>query len=142
MPTYICRGSALDDAARSALADAITRVHATVTGADSCLAQVLFADLAPGRCFLGGRPLEGPHIFIHGHIRAGRSVSDRGRLIAGIVEAATRLLAIAPDAVWVYLSELPPRAMAEYGVVLPEPGEEAAWLAELPEATQRRLAPR
>jgi hypothetical protein len=41
--------------------------------------------------------------------------------------------------VWVYLSELPSRAMSEFGHVLPEPGDEDAWLAELPEEDRRRL---
>lgn len=142
MPTYICRGTGLDDPARSRLAAAITDIHREVTGADGFFAQVLFEDLDPSRCFLGGAPLAAPHLFVHGHIRAGRSATDRTRLIARITAAATELLMIPLDAVWVYVSELAPRAMAEYGAVLPEPGEEGPWLAGLPEPTRLRLTRR
>jgi hypothetical protein len=34
--------------------------------------------------------------------------------------------------VWVYVTEIPARQMAEYGHILPEPGDEKAWLDRLP----------
>ena len=141
MPTYICRAASLDETAMAAPAAAIIAAHTAVTGAEGYFAQVLFEPLDPARCFLGGRRLAGDHCFVHGHIRAGRSARDRATLIERIVAAVTAVLAIPPDAVWVYLSELPPRAMAEYGALLPEPGDEADWFAALPEATRRRLKP-
>ena len=36
-------------------------------------------------------------------------------------------------AIWVYLNELSPRQMIEFGHVLPEPGDEPVWTAALPE---------
>ena len=36
-------------------------------------------------------------------------------------------------AIWVYLNELSPRQMIEFGRVLPEPGDEPVWTAALPE---------
>ncbi|WP_245253933.1 hypothetical protein [Paraburkholderia sp. LEh10] len=33
--------------------------------------------------------------------------------------------------IWVYVSELPPSQMVEYGNVLPEPGSEAQWLESM-----------
>ena len=102
---------------------------------------MLFEPLDPARCFLGGRKVAGDHRFVHGHIRAGRSARDRATLIERIVTSIAAVLAIPPDAVWVYVSELPPRAMAEYGALLPEPGDEARWFDELPAGTQRRLKP-
>jgi hypothetical protein len=35
--------------------------------------------------------------------------------------------------VWVYLVELPPHSMAEFGYLLPEPGDEQAWADALSE---------
>lgn len=139
MPTYICRATRLDESKMAALAMAITSAHTDVTGADGFFAQVLFEPFDPARCFLGGRRLEGDHCFVHGHIRAGRSARDRARLIERIVAVAVDVLEIPADAVWVYISELPPRAMAEYGALLPEPGDEVRWLSDLPEATRVRL---
>jgi hypothetical protein len=34
--------------------------------------------------------------------------------------------------VWVYVTEIPAKQMAEYSHVLPDPGDEKAWLEELP----------
>lgn len=140
MPTYVVRTAELDLAAMAALAAAITAVHTEITGADGFFAQVLFEPFDPARCFLGGRRLEGDHCFVHGHIRAGRSARDRAILVERIIVAAVAgILAMQVDAVWVYIAELPPRAMAEYGALLPEPGDEARWLADLPEAARARL---
>ena len=36
-------------------------------------------------------------------------------------------------AVWIYLNELLPRQMIEFGHVLPEPGDESVWTAALAE---------
>lgn len=142
MPTYVCRATGLDAKAMAELARAITQAHSEVTGAEGFFAQVLFEPLDPGRCFIGGGGLGRDHCFVHGHIRAGRSAQDRSRLIEQIVISVVSVLAIPRDAVWVYISELAPRAMAEYGELLPEPGDEARWLAGLPEATRRGLAQR
>ena len=139
MPTYVCRTAGLDETAMARLPEAITAAHTAVTGADGYFAQVLFEPLDPARCFLGGRRLAEDHCFVHGHIRAGRSARDRATLIERIVAAVTSVLAVPQHAVWVYLSELPPRAMAEYGAPLPEPGDEAGWFEALPEATRQRI---
>ena len=42
--------------------------------------------------------------------------------------------------VWVYLLELPAAAMAEFGHILPEPGDDPAWTAGLPEDERRRMS--
>ena len=141
MPTYICRAAAgrLDADSKSALALAITRIHTELTGAQGFFAQVLFEPIQPGTCFLAGKPADEQHCFIHGHIRAGRSAVDRARLIGRLVEAAASALRMPHDAVWVYISELAPRAMAEYGRLLPEPGDEAGWLEALPPEARRKL---
>jgi hypothetical protein len=44
-----------------------------------------------------------------------------------------------PNCVWVYLSELPPNQMVEFGHVLPLHEEEVEWSAALPEAEKAYL---
>jgi hypothetical protein len=73
-------------------------------------------------------------VFVHGHIRAGRSPERKRQLLLELVAAVASAGAIAPNRIWAYVAELPPGQMAEYGHVLPEPGEEGAWLAGLPAA--------
>jgi hypothetical protein len=41
--------------------------------------------------------------------------------------------------VWVYITDLVPRQMVEFGHALPEAGEEARWAAALPEADRAHM---
>ena len=134
MPTYYCSSSAglLDAPQKSAIATAITRIHHAVTGAAGFFAQVIFTEIAAGNHFMDGAPLSSSQIFVHGFIRAGRSVADRERLVREIVAATADGSGLPPKSVWVYLTEIPARQMAEYGHILPEPGAEKAWLEALP----------
>jgi phenylpyruvate tautomerase PptA (4-oxalocrotonate tautomerase family) len=135
MPTYHCASPAglLDAGRKHAIAMEITRIHNAVTGAASFFAQVIFTDVANGNHFMGGAPLASDQIFVHGFIRAGRSVPDRERLVTEMVIALAGLSGLSKKSVWVYVTEIPARQMAEYGHVLPEPGAEQAWLDGLPE---------
>lgn len=103
-----------------------------MTGAAAFFAQVIFTEIAAGNHFLGGAPLVSDQIFVHGFIRAGRSGSDRERLVTEMVTALADLAGLPKRSVWVYVTEIPAKQMAEYGHILPEPGGEKAWLDGLP----------
>ncbi len=141
MPTYLCTipASSLAAAQKTAVAKAITRVHSEVTGAPAFFAEVIFREIAPGDWFIGGAPLDGDQIFVHGNIRGGRPPEMRHALITRLAAEVGQAANLPAHAVWIYLSELPPRAMLEFGHVLPEPGEEVAWTAALPEADRERM---
>lgn len=134
MPTYrvVAAAGLLSAEKKRRIAEGITRVHHQVTGAQAFFAQVIFTEVAAGDHFVGGAPLQGDQVFVHGHIRAGRSPERKRQLLQELVAEVARAGAVAPNRVWAYLAELPPGQMAEYGQVLPEPGEESAWLASLP----------
>jgi phenylpyruvate tautomerase PptA (4-oxalocrotonate tautomerase family) len=136
MPTYFCTSAKgrLTAEQKSKIAGEITRIHAEVTGAPGFFAQVIFNDAQPGDWFMGGAPLKHDHIFVYGHIRAGRAAADKTRMIKLMADAvASAAHAESARAVWVYLNELPPRQMIEFGHVLPEPGDELVWTASLSE---------
>jgi phenylpyruvate tautomerase PptA (4-oxalocrotonate tautomerase family) len=141
MPTYHCTSPAglLDAGKKSAIAAEITRIHNAVTGAASFFAQVIYTDVAQGNHFMGGAPLASEQIFVHGFIRAGRSVPDRQRLVTEMVSAIAALSGLTKRLVWVYVTEIPARQMAEYGHILPEPGDEKAWLDGLPAEDRAHL---
>ena len=141
MPTYVCRApiGLLNEAAKAELAAAITQVHERVTGDMGLFVQVIFTDFRPRDFYLGGKRLDATHCFIQGHVREGWSAVVRGEIISGILPAACEVLGLPRYAVWVYLSELPARAMSEYGHILPKPGDEELWLAQLPDEDRRRL---
>ena len=141
MPTYLCTipAGSLSSAQKSATAKAITRVHHEVTGAPGYFAEVIFHEIAAGDWFVGGEPLAGGQIFVHGNIRGGRPPEMRHALITRLAVEVGQAAKLPAHAIWIYLSELPPRAMVEFGHVLPKPGEEMAWTAALPPEDRIRM---
>jgi phenylpyruvate tautomerase PptA (4-oxalocrotonate tautomerase family) len=119
MPVYHCSISdaRLDDAKRRQIASEITRIHCESTGAPPDFAHVLFVD-AP----------ESPATVL-GSIRAGRPDALKARMGAAMAEAVAKTLGVEPALVRVHLLDVPASWVMEGGAVLPEPGEEAEWLA-------------
>ena len=133
MPTYIVSAAAnrLTQQVKQRIASHITESHSDATGAQGFFAQVIFQDIAEGNHFLGGSPLKADHIFVHGYIRAGRTLDQKRRLLESIVSVVVEAAATEKRYVWAYVAELPPSQMVEYGNVLPEPGHESGWLDSL-----------
>lgn len=141
MPTYSVHSpiGQLSGAQRAAVAAAVTRAHSAVTGAQGFFAQVVFTEVAAGSWFMGGVALAGDQVHVCGHIRGGRPAALKTALILALRDAVREAAGVPGHCVWVYLVEIPPAQMVEYGHVLPEAGEEAAWLAGLPEEDRQRL---
>ncbi len=139
MPTYVVttRHGQLDGARRAAIARAISRAHEAATGAPTYFAQVVFAEAA--HRYIGGAPSDA-QIMVRGDIRAGRTIAQRTGLVAAIARDVAALAGAAAADVWVYLNELAPTDMVEFGHVLPAPGDERAWLEALPAELRARLA--
>ena len=138
MPTYVCtvREGQLSPDQKSRIAAEVTRIHSEVTGAPTFFAQVIFEEVKPGNHFIGGVPLVHDQlydqIFVYGRVRAGRSIQDKLKMIKLMAEAVGEAAGVRKTGVWVYIAELPPRQMIEYGYVLPDPGDEEVWTNALP----------
>ncbi len=141
MPTYtiFTPRDQINAGQRQAIAREVTAAHNAVTGANSFFAQVTFQDVEPGKWFMGGKPLEGRQVYLCGHIRGGRPAEMKSRLLTEMRDALVRCTSVSPGEVWVYIVELPPSLMIEYGRVLPEPGQEQRWLEEMPSEDRARL---
>ena len=141
MPTYSVFSveGCLDAAKRAKIASEITRIHSKTTGAPTYFAQVIFTDVASDCYFVGGSPLEGHQVFVNGQIRAGRSAESKDQLIARITAAVAEASNLGKRNVWVYITDLIPRQMVEFGHVLPGAGDEARWAAALPEADRAHM---
>lgn len=141
MPTYTCitTQGLLNDDQKSSIAAAVTKAHAQVTGAPAYFAQVVFQQVTGGDCFIGARPLSHDHIFVEGRIRSGRKAADRDLLVKRLVRDVAAVAGVETFSVWVYLIELPPAAMVEFGHILPAPGEEKAWVESLSFEERERL---
>ena len=140
MPTYVCSvpSSLLDDRQKVEIAQAITERHSEATGAPSFFVQVEIDETPSRQRYLGGTPMN-DHIWIRGDIRAGRPDNARQQLMLAIMQDVSRIARIPNSSVWIYLCNLTPTDMVEYGHVLPAPGQEPQWFASLPEALQRHL---
>lgn len=141
MPTYIVSSTTglLADEAKAGVAKEITRAHSSATGAQGFFAQVMFSDIPPGCHFMGGVKIETGQVFVHGYIRAGRTAEQKAQLLADILRSVERVTGMQRRFLWVYISELPPENMIEYGQVLPQPGTEREWFEALPEAERKYL---
>jgi phenylpyruvate tautomerase PptA (4-oxalocrotonate tautomerase family) len=134
MPTYTLTTAAnrLTPRQKTLIAQDITRIHHAITGAPAFFVQVLFADTDPANHFIGGKPLQHDHLFLHAHIRAGRTPGQKQDLLLQLTAALAAAAAAPRNALWIYLNELPASHMVEFGHTLPSPGTESEWFQALP----------
>ena len=78
-------------------------------------------------------------IFIYGHIRSGRTSKIKNKLIKGLREIIEKNTKLEKDNIWVYLLDLKPNQMIEYGEILPKSGGEKKWFKKLPTKLKIRL---
>ncbi len=140
MPTYVCvvKAGLLNDEKKQRIASAITRLHSEATGAPTWLVQVIIDENEHRQHYLNGHPTD-RQIWIRGDIRTGRTTEQQQRLMLGIVQAISEISRVEESAIWVYLCNLAPDDMVEYGHVLPRPGEEQQWFEALPRELRRYL---
>jgi phenylpyruvate tautomerase PptA (4-oxalocrotonate tautomerase family) len=141
MPTYRVASptGTLNEEKKEHIAAAITKVHEEVTGAGAHFAQVLFTDVAAGDYFIGGRPVRHGHVFVHGNVRAGRPTELLTQLTERLLHTVSEAAGVEARSVWVYVDQTPHSQIAEWGHVVPAPGQEEAWFAALPEADRAAI---
>jgi phenylpyruvate tautomerase PptA (4-oxalocrotonate tautomerase family) len=123
---------------KTRIAAEIARVHHEATGAPIFFVQVVFDEKDASARFLGGQPAAN-HVWIRGDIRAGRTKTQREHLMLQIKNAVSNIAGIDEKSIWVYLCNLEPTDMVEYGHVLPQPGHEQEWFDKLPVSLQSYL---
>jgi phenylpyruvate tautomerase PptA (4-oxalocrotonate tautomerase family) len=140
MPTYLCylpRDRFSQDQ-KGQIARAISFRHSEATGAPSYFVQVVIEETRADR-YLGGEHTS-DHVWIRGDIRAGRTEQQRTSLMIKMMQDISRITGVAQENVWVYVCNLEPTDMVEYGHVLPPPGQEKAWFDGLPASLRSYLA--
>ena len=80
---------------------------------------------------MGGKKVKEPSIFLLGQIRAGRTKNVKDKLISELKNILVKKSKLDETQVWVYINDLPPSQMIEYGAVLPESGKESEWFKNL-----------
>ena len=141
MPTYTVTNSNfyISIKQQKKLAEGITKVHNIVTGANTYFAQVIFNKIKKNNHFMGGKLVKEPSLFLLGQIRAGRSKEVKDKLISDLKDVLVKNSNLDETQIWVYINDLPPSQMIEYGAVLPESGEEKEWFNNLSEKLKKKL---
>jgi len=142
MPTYTVTNSNfnLSSKQQQNLADGITKVHNVVTGANTYFAQVIFNRTKKNNHFMGGKKVKEPSLFLLGQIRAGRSKKVKDKLINDLKDILVKKSKLNESQVWVYIIDLPPSQMIEYGAVLPVSGREKEWFKNLSPELRKKLS--
>jgi len=142
MPTYTVTNSnfTLTSKQQNNLAEGITKVHNVVTGANTYFAQVIFNKTKKNNHFMGGKKVKEPSIFLLGQIRAGRPKKIKDKLISDLRDIIVKNSKLDETQVWVYIIDLPPSQMIEYGEVLPESGKEKEWFSKLSKKLKKKLS--
>jgi len=141
MPTYTVKYSNfnLSQRQKNSLASDISITHSKCTGANTFFAQVIFQKNEKNSHFMGGKLVKTKEIFLNGQIRSGRTSKVKKQLILGLRKILIKNTNLKKDYVWVYLEDLMPDQMIEYGEVLPQSGQERKWFNSLALSLRKRL---
>tara|TARA_B100001029_G_scaffold170629_1_gene166635 strand:+ start:148 stop:588 length:441 start_codon:yes stop_codon:yes gene_type:complete len=142
MPTYTVTNSNFNLTAKQKnnLAQGITKVHNVVTGANTYFAQIIFNKTKKNNHFMGGKKVKEPSLFLLGQIRAGRPKKTKDRLISNLKNTLIKKTKLDETQVWVYIIDLPPSQMIEYGSILPKSGKERQWFKSLSNKLKNKLS--
>jgi 4-oxalocrotonate tautomerase family enzyme len=124
MPLYRCavEEGLSQEGQRARIAKEIVRIHCGVTGAPASFVHAFFSEAAPGALPAGKRA------FVLGSIRAGRTDEQKRQIVGEMTDVVADVLGCAAAEVGVVTADVPASWVMEGGELLPEPGEEAAWL--------------
>ena len=128
MPIYQCITPAgtVADPVRPQIAKEITRLHVEATNAPPSFVHVIILDVPSGAHYTAGEP-ETQTTLITGTIRAGRSLAVRQNLMKAISQSWSSLTGQPEEQLLINITEVDASIAMEARVILPQPGEEAAW---------------
>ena len=129
MPIYACTTteSTLSAQTKRALAGAIGTIHSEINHVPSTYVNVVFSELPAESLYTDSVPAS--PVLVSGWIREGHPKTEVTRLATEIAAAVTRITGVPAEQVLVVFQSSPASFAVEGGRVLPEPGEEAAWIA-------------
>lgn len=124
MPLYRCAVTPglTTEAQRARIAREIVRIHCGVTGAPPSFVHAFFAE-TPVEALPDGKVA-----FVLGSIRSGRTPAQKARIVSELTEVVADVTGRGREEVGVATVDVPASWNMEGGELLPEPGEEAAWL--------------
>jgi len=128
VPIYTCTTteSTLTSENKTALAGEIARIHSAINHVPSTYDNVVFHELPADAIYTEGRPAA--PVLVSGWVRAGHPDAETTLLATEISTAVTRVTGVPAERVMVVFTSSPAHYAVEGGRVLPEPGQEQAWI--------------
>ena len=125
MPLYrfALREGSSTEAQRAQIAKDLVRIHCGVTGAPPSFVHAFFDESPPDAL------PDGKAAFVLGSIRWGRTDAQKAEIVSKLTNSVSDALGLDAAEVAVVTVDIPSRWNMEGGELLPEPGEEEAWLA-------------
>ena len=124
MPLYtINTYDKLEIVTKHKIAEDVTKIHCSITGAPKEFVHVVFADKLELKDRLKG--------YILASVRAGRTEEINQQLKNGILNSLTESLRCSASEITIHLLEVEASSSIEFGEILPEPGEEESWFQKL-----------
>jgi phenylpyruvate tautomerase PptA (4-oxalocrotonate tautomerase family) len=129
VPIYSCttNQSTLSADTKKALAGEIATIHSEINHVPSTYVNVVFHELPADSVYTDGVPAS--PVLISGWIREGHPKTEVTHLATEIASAVTGIAGVPAERILVVFVSSPASFAVEGGRVLPEPGEEAAWIA-------------
>jgi phenylpyruvate tautomerase PptA (4-oxalocrotonate tautomerase family) len=130
MPVYTCTATtaAFNGQMKKDLAAEITHIRAEINHVPTTYVNVVFHEVPPENLYTDSVPAAS--LLINGWVRQGHPAKKATRLALEIAHASSRITGLPEKKVLVVIQSSPASAAVEGGRVLPEPGQEAAWIAE------------
>ena len=133
MPLYICAAEKgrIPASLKQQIAREVTRVHCDITAAPPTFVHCFFFDKGSPQIALlqqvfkssSDKPYQ-----LFGNLRAGRSEETKDRVIEEMCRGVASILGVPREEIDMATQDIPAKWVMEGGDLLPEPGEEAAWL--------------
>lgn len=130
MPVYTCTtaASTLTSRTKAALAGEIATLHSSINHVPSTYVNVVFHELPPDNVYTDGAPA--CPVLLNGWVRDGHAPEKTTLLATELAAAVTRICGVDAERVLVVIQSSPARFAVEGGRVLPEPGDENAWITD------------
>lgn len=140
MPTYICtaRPGLISDQQKRDIVAMLMTNHTHFTGAPGYFVQVIFNETNGMTRFVAGKPAD-DHIWVRGDFRTGRTEKQRSDLCLSFMRDMSKITGVHESKIWVYINNMEPTDMIEYGQLLPLPGKEGEWFEGLDPQVQAEL---
>jgi len=136
MPLYrvLTEQGALSAPQKADIAERIVEMHLRLAGGIRAFVNVLYEEYQPQDAFVGGKP--GSPCYLSGSIRRGRPQEVKTRILHELSALFVDVTGIPAARLLISVGEVSAQNVMEAGHILPEPGEEAAWLEKVGAAFQ------